>query len=166
VSKDPRVEASLEDFREQDALIVAIETELKAIHEAVSRLRAVRDQLEGLMKRTEHHAEGDAVAEAGRSLVEKLTEVEEALIQKRTVDMQTVLNWPSRLNHHYAYLRMSVDGGEGGVMDGARQRLADLSAQWSQHKATLNGLLNEELAAFNALVREKGVPTVIVPEKP
>jgi hypothetical protein len=51
-------------------------------------------------------------------------------------------------------------------MDGARQRLADLSAQWSQHKATLNGLLNEELAAFNALVREKGVPTVIVPEKP
>jgi hypothetical protein len=166
VKKDPRVEATAEDFREQDALVTEIEVELNAIHEAVIELRAVRDQLEEAVKRTEHHAEKDAIAEAGKALVEKLTEMEDTLIQKRTIDMQTILNAPSRLNHHYVYLRMSVDGGEGEVRNGARERLADLSAQWSQHKATLDGILGEELAAFNALVREKGVPAVIVPPNP
>jgi hypothetical protein len=165
VKKDPSVEATAEDFREQDSFVKEIEAELNAIHEAVIELRAVRDQLEVVMKRAEHHAEKDAIAEAGKALVEKLTEMEDTLIQKRTIDMQTILNAPSRLNHHYVYLRMSVDGGEGEVRNGARERLDDLSAQWSQHKATLDGFLGEELAAFNALVSEKGVPAVIVPFK-
>jgi hypothetical protein len=164
VLKDPRIEATQEDFVAQDELVVAIETELTALHEDVIRLRTVRDQIESLLKRAEDHESGESIQDSGKALVEKLTEMEDTLIQKRTVDGQTVINFPMRLNQHYIYLRGAVDGAEAWTTDGARDRLADLSAQWTEHKATLDRLLGEELDGFNALVRESGVPPIISPE--
>jgi hypothetical protein len=162
VLKDPRIEMPQEDFVAQDKLVVEIETELTALHEGVIRLRAVRDQIEDLLKRSEDHESGESIQEAGKAFVDKLTEMEDTLIQKRTVDGQTVINFPMRLNQHYIYLRGAVDGAEGWANDGARDRLADLSAQWTQHKVTLDSLLGEELDAFNAQVRDSGVPAVIL----
>ena len=63
-------------------------------------------------------------------------------------------------------MRSAVDEAEGRVTDGARQRLVDLTAQWNEYRATLDNLEGDELAAFNALVKEKGVPAVIVPTTP
>jgi hypothetical protein len=162
VLKDPRIEATQRDFEDQDKLIVEIEAELTALHEGVIRLRTVRDQIEDLLRRAKDHESGESIQEAGKALVEKLTEMEDTLIQKRTVDGQTVINFPMRLNQHYIYLRSAVDGAEAGTTDGARDRLADLSAQWTEHKAVLDRLLGYELDGFNALVRESGVPAVIL----
>jgi hypothetical protein len=36
-------------------------------------------------------------------------------------------------------------------------------ALWTQKRTTLDSLLGADLDAFNALVREKGIPSVIVP---
>jgi photosystem II stability/assembly factor-like uncharacterized protein len=166
VLKDPRIEATQGDFEDQDKLISEIEAELTALHEGVIRLRAVRDQIEDLLKRAEDHESGEAIQEAGKALVEKLTEMEDTLIQKRTVDGQTVINFPMRLNQHYIYLRSAVDGAEAGTTDGARDRLADLSAQWTDHKAVLDRLLGEELDGFNSLVHDSGIPAVILESGP
>ncbi len=138
-----------------------IEDTISALYGSVNRLRDVREQIEDFVARTKDEEGGGAVEEAGNALVEKLTEVEDALIQKRTVDGQTVINFPSRLNHHFSYLRGAVDGSEVGVIDGARERYGDLKAQWDEQKAKLDPLLGAELDAFNALVREKAIPLVI-----
>jgi hypothetical protein len=166
VLKDPRIEATASDFQEQDELLIEIESELASIHKGVLELRTVRDQINDLLKRAKDHESIDSIRESGEALMEKLTEMEDALIQKRTVDGQTVINFPMRLNQHYIYLRSAVDGSEAGTTDGARRRLSDLSAQWAEHQATLARLLGEELDRFNALVRESGVPAVIAPASP
>ena len=166
ILKDPRVEATTKEFEDQDTFLVTVDEQLAEIHQAVLRLRDVRDQVEDLMKRAEDHSGGEAVQEAGKELVDKLDALEDRLIQKRTVDGQTVINFPARLNHHFIFLRSAVDEAEGRVTDGARQRLVDLTAQWNEYRATLDNLEGDELAAFNALVKEKGVPAVIVPTTP
>ena len=161
VVKDPRVDTTLADFETQDRLLAEIEETVSALHGSVNRLRDVREQIEDFVSRAKEEEGGGAIEEAGDALVEKLTEVEDALIQKRTVDGQTVINFPSRLNHHFTYLRGAVDGSEVGVIDGARERYGDLKAQWDEQNAKLDPLLGAELDAFNTLVREKAIPLVI-----
>jgi len=163
VKKDPRVDTTLEAFREQDELLARIEREISSIHTSVGRLRDVRVQLEDFMERADGQDGGEAIREAGDALVLGLGEVEDALIQKRTVDGQTVINFPSRLNHHFVYLRGAVDGSELGLIDGARERSSDLMAEWDTQRGNLERLLGGDLDAFNALVRERGVRIVAPP---
>ncbi len=166
VVKDPRVDATPGDFAAQDQLAASINRDLGAIHAGVNHLRTVRDQLNDLLKRIKRGDSGDSragadtVEQAGKALVEKLDAMEDSLVQKKTVDGQTVINFPVRLDHHFLYLFGAVDGADAGVTDGARQRYADLSAEWTRLKTQLDTLLGPDLDAFNALVKEQGIPAV------
>lgn len=164
VLKDPRVEASQQDFIAQDELARRISEDLSAIHGEVNRLRSVRDQLEQFLRRLGEQNAADTVRRAGRDLVERLNALEDSLVQKRTVDGQTVINFPVRLNHHFIYLLGAVDGADAGVTQGARERYADLSAQWSRLREELEALLGPRLEAFNRLVRERGIAPIVAPE--
>ena len=163
VLQDPRVDATAADFSAQDAMLVTIADELTDIQQGVIQLRDVRGQVEEVMDRAKEHEAADTVTVVGKTLTGELDAVENTLIQKRTVDGQTVINWPSRLNFHYIRLHMTVDGTEGIVTQGARNLFADLSAQWRIHQATLAGILGPQLDAFNALIRSMGIPAIIIP---
>jgi hypothetical protein len=163
VLNDPRVEATLAGFREQDELVQEIAAELEELHEGVIVLRSVRDQIEDLLKRAEDTDAAAMLSDEGEELVEQLTAMEDSLVQKRTVDGQTVINFPTRLNFHYTYLMGAVESAEGVVTDGARQMFGDLRSQWLNYKTQLNDLLEVRLAQFNSLVAESDVPAVIVP---
>jgi len=161
IRADPRVESTAAGYRDQHELMLEISGELEEIHEAVLNLRGIREQIDGLTNRLKEHEGHDSIVTVGEELSSHLTALEDSLVQNRTVDGQTVINFPSRLNFQYIYLRGAVDGAEGRVTDGARELLADLSQIWERHRATLDQLLGEELDAFNALVREQGVPAVV-----
>jgi hypothetical protein len=71
-----------------------------------------------------------------------------------------------RLNQFFIYLRNAIDSSDVGPTDGQRARLADLATQWEAHRQTLDAVLGADLAAFNQLVRDKGVPAIVPPEVP
>ena len=163
VLADPRVETTTRGFQEQSDLMVELSMELEEIHEGVLNLRSAREQVETLLKRLEDQEGRDSIVAFGKALVEEFIALEDSLIQNRTVDGQTVINFPSRLNIQYVYLRGVVDGAEGLVTDGSHRLRNDLAAIWSTHRAELRRLLGAELDAFNALVREEDVPAVVIP---
>jgi len=162
VLPDPRVDATPADFRAQDELVAAVTKDLSDLHAGVIRLRGVRDQLHALSQRQANELP-DTVQRAARALIARLDAMEDSLVQKRTVDGQTVINFPVRLNHHFIYLMNAIEAADAGPTDGQRRRYADLSAQWARLRRTLDSLLGPDLAAFNALVKERGVPAVVVP---
>jgi hypothetical protein len=135
---------------------------LNDIHRVI-RLRGVRSQVEEVMKRAKGADGADVIEKSGKALVEKVNALEDALVQKRVVDGQTVINYPMRLNQFYIYLRSSIDGSDVGLTDGQLERLGDLSEQWLKQRATLRTTLDEDLGAFNRLVRTRNVPAVVVP---
>ena len=163
VALDPRLDTAAAALEAQDSLAAEVLAELTQVHDGVIRLRDVRNQVEDVVKRAGTADGAEAVQKGGRSLVEKLNALEDLLVQKRVVDGQTVINFPMRLNQFYIYLHGAIDGSDVGVTNGQRARLADLSAQWTRHRATLDALLGTEVAAFNQLARERNVPAVVVP---
>jgi len=163
VLADPRVAATALGFQEQDDLMVDISGELEEIHEGVLQLRSASEQVQALVDRLEDQDGRDSIVAFGKRLVEDFAALEDSLIQNRTVDGQTVINFPSRLNVQYVYLRGVVDEAEGLVTDGAHRLRADLGAIWSGYRIELQTLLGPELGAFNALVREENVPAVVIP---
>jgi photosystem II stability/assembly factor-like uncharacterized protein len=163
VKMDPRVNTALAELQAQDDLVTRVEAELTDIHKSVVRLRSVRAQVDDLMKRSKDVPGGDALQKSGQAIVDKLNAVEDALVQKRVVDGQTVINFPMRLNQFYIYLRSAIDESDVGPTDGQRARFADLQKDWQKQRGALGAVLDDELGAFNRLVRERNVPAVIVP---
>ncbi len=160
---DPRAEATVADLQEQDALLAQVDRELAGLHTAITQLRSVRDQVEALLSRIEDGADVDAVRTAGASLTDSLTTLEGVLVQTRTTSsVQTVINFRNRLNYHYVALRLQVDAADGAPTAGQHDRFTDLSGEWSGHRAHMEGVLRDELGRFNELVRELGLPAVMV----
>jgi photosystem II stability/assembly factor-like uncharacterized protein len=162
VKMDPRVTTPLAELQAQDDLVVRVDERLNEIHRAVIRLRDARTQIEDVMKRARGTPGADAIEKSGKALVDRLNALEDALVQKRVVDGQTVINFPMRLNQFFIYLRSAIDDSDLGTTDGQRDRLGDLSEQWQQQQRALTAALGDELGAFNRLVRDRNVPAVVV----
>jgi hypothetical protein len=166
VKKDPRLDTPMAALQEQEDFLRNVANEISAIHGSVVRLRGARDQIQAFLDRTKEREDAAPIQESGKALVEKLGAIEDQLIQKRTVDGQTVINFPVQLNHHFIILHGAVDSSEEGLIEGAKDRLSDLMAQWNEKKGALDALLGAELEKFNALVREKAIPAVAPPGSP
>jgi len=162
IRMDPRVTTPLAELQAQDDLVQRVDERLNELHRTVIRLRSARSQVEDLNKRTKGTPGGDAIEKSGKALVDKLNALEDAIVQKRVVDGQTVINFPMRLNQFFIYLRSAIDESDQGTTDGQRDRLGDLSEQWQTHQRTATSLFGDELTAFNRLVRERNVPAVVV----
>ncbi len=160
VQKDPRVDTTLAAFREQDAFLERLEATISEVHTSVTKVRDVKGQVEAVVARAKGMDGVEEVQTAADALVAGLTEVEDALIQKRTVDGQTVINFPTQLNHRLIFLRGAVDGSEVGLIDGARERFDDLMAEWDEERSKLGELIDSDLEAFNQLVVDKRIPPV------
>jgi photosystem II stability/assembly factor-like uncharacterized protein len=167
VLKDPRVETTLAEFREQDQLLRSILAETEALHRSVVQVDGVREQINAILERLpEESTEAtERVQELGSALVDSLTIAEDSLVQRRTVDGQTVLNAPSRINFQYIYLHGEVDRADDGVTNGARDVLRDLNARWYPVREWLEVLLEDRIDAFNEAVQEAGIPPVDKPKK-
>lgn len=165
VRMDPRADATMAEYVEQDAFVASVAAELAAIHNAVARNNDVRGQIDELLERLGDDAPQD-VTDEGTSLSTDLETVADSLYQRRTVDGQTVINFPSRLKFQYVFLHGNSDGADAGVSMGSTDVLQDLGARWSVHQATNDELLGPRLDAFNEMVREAGFSIIIAPPRP
>ena len=76
VVNDLRVQTPHADLVEQQELLLAMRDKISAVHEAIIRLRSVREQVEGWKKRLGDHAEG---LQACDKLLGELAPIEDAL---------------------------------------------------------------------------------------
>jgi len=165
VKKDPRVNATPQQFAEQSKLLAEIDGELDDLHKSVNRMRAVHGQIDDILKRAKDSGlDSAALQSSGKALADKLDAEEEMLVQKRTVDGQTVINFPTKLAHHLTVLHNFVDEAEAEVTDGARARAADLAKIWKEKKVEVENLLGPQLESFNKQVAAAKMNYVTIPK--
>ena len=159
VRKDPRLATTDEDYRKQYDLLVKIRGKVTETHDAISRIRETRDQVKGVSERAK---DDKAIADAADALSRKLTAVEEELYQTKNQSSQDPLNFPIRLNNKLAALAGVVGGGDAAPTDQAYVVYEDLTGKIDVQLARLRAVMESDVPAFNALVRERNVPAVVI----
>jgi exonuclease VII large subunit len=160
---DPRISASQHDLEAQYALAVQVRDALSQTNDAIRTIRSLRAQVEEWERRTKKQKDAEAIAEAGRALKEKLTALEEELIQTKAKSRQDTLNYPIKLNTKIAFLGFAVGSAEAAPTRQAQQLYEELAGKLAEYLKQLQALIETEVAAFNARVRELGVSAVLPP---
>jgi len=128
VLPDPRLDIPAAAFAEQQALLAAVWERLDGIHRAVAAVRELRDRL----AETAETAEALIVWEAG-------------IVEPRQETVQDFVALPGKLTAQLMFLLIVLDETEPEVTRGARQRAADLEAEWAVHEARLREILESRL---------------------
>ncbi|MEX0287671.1 MAG: glycosyl hydrolase [Flavobacteriaceae bacterium] len=165
VLPNPKVKATMEDFKEQQQVLNKIENTIKDIHEAVNDMRSAKAQLEhyaGLLKKDEN---AKALLEKGKELMERIDSWEQNLIQPKQKTFQDVINFNNKLNAQLMHLKGYVDTAEPKVTQGAKERLNDLLGEWSTYLKERNSIVDEEMAAYNKMYGELGLPAIIIKQE-
>ncbi|MGH9337099.1 MAG: glycosyl hydrolase, partial [Vicinamibacteria bacterium] len=104
VMKDPRIPATQADLEDQFQLAVKVRDLFSESHDALKKIRSVREQVEELTSRLKDAKAGDGLEEPAKALTEKLTEIEEKIYQTKNESMQDPLNFQPMLDNRIANL--------------------------------------------------------------
>jgi hypothetical protein len=155
VLKDPRVPSSIADLEEQFQLLIDIRDALTETYGGIGTIRGLRGEVEQAIE----VADEDLI-EAGNELSDKLTDVEHGMIEPRIEYREDCWNFPSRLNHFLAYLAQKVGTGDYRPTDAASARYVELRVMLDDQLARLTEVLENDLADFNDMLRDRGKPPV------
>lgn len=160
--KDPRYPSTDADIQAQFDFLMKVRDKVTETHQAIKNIRKAREQMNQLMAKIKGNDQYAEVEEAGKDLMAKMTEVEEALYQTKNRSGQDPLNFPIRLNNKLAALLGVAGGGEWAPTAQSEQVRVELTQQIDAELAKLDGLMKTDLPAFNRLVKEKSVDAIII----
>ncbi len=159
--KDPRVEATQEDFDAQFALALRIRDKLSETHDSINMIRSTRSQVTEWATRAEGTAAQDAVSDAADALKAKLDEIEGALIQTEYKGARDRLHMPIKLNAKLAGLMPVVSAGDYRPPQQAYAVLDHFSELLDTQFAALQSVIDEDLDEFQNLLAEMEVPAIV-----
>jgi hypothetical protein len=156
IRKDPRLkDITQRDIREQFQFAQQIVGWTSDANEAVIAIRGCKTQIDARIE------QGDAeVDQAGESLQERLTRVEEAIYQTRLLSGQDPLNYPIRLNNKIAALLGVVESADDRPTDQSYDVFSFLSGELGTELERLGTITERQVPAFNELLREKGLQPI------
>ena len=158
--KDPRVDATQEDFDAQFELAINLRDKISETHDNINRLRSARSQVEEWAKRAKGTAAEQAVSDGAESVTSKLNEIETALIQTGYKGARDRLHMPVRWNAKLAGLMPVVTSGDYRPPRQAYDVFAEFSEVLDGYSASLQQVLDEDLDEFQNLLAELEVPLI------
>ena len=156
--KDPRLDATPEDYAKQLSLSIQVRDKLTDTNDAVIRIRELRAQLEPYTKR-----DSKKVADAAKALIEKMTAVEEALYQTKNRASEDPLNYPIKLNNKLAHVLGVVQSSDNQPTQQSYMVYEELATQVNAELKKLEAIAGPELTAFNKMIRDENVAAVQAP---
>jgi photosystem II stability/assembly factor-like uncharacterized protein len=166
IVKDPRVAATQEDFDAQFELLIQIRDKLSETHDAINRIRNVKTQLDGWIRRAEDQPNAREIAAAARRVKRQLAEIEDELIQTKAKGQLDSINFPTRLNAKLAALTSVVASADGPPTRQSYEVFQELSGKIDEQIRRLDGVIAADIAEFNQQVRTADLPAIVPSSKP
>jgi hypothetical protein len=149
IAKDPRYpEITDADLQQQFTLAMQIRDKVTQAHEAILRIRHLKEQ----GKDRAEHAKDQKLTGAVDAFSAKLTTIEGEIYQYKNQSNQDPLNFPIRLNNKLAALQNIVESGDGRPTKQSLDVFADLSAQLDTQLQALDARVKADLPPLNKQV--------------
>jgi photosystem II stability/assembly factor-like uncharacterized protein len=159
--KDPRVAASQADFDAQFALLIKIRDQLSETHDAVNKLRSIRQQVDEWVKRATNHSAAATVSSAANSLKEKLAAIEDELIQVNYRGARDRLNLPAKLNAKLAELSSVVAAADGAPPQQVHEVFHEVTGRIGKELQRLDEVISNDVSEFANLIQELKLPVIV-----
>ncbi|WKN42729.1 glycosyl hydrolase [Tunicatimonas pelagia] len=159
---DPRWASTTEDLQAQFDLAVAVRDTLTAVHDLIRTIRSARTQINEIAQRSKMAEYQIKLGNESAELSEKLTALEEELIQTRSESSQDPINYPVKLDNQYSYLYTVVHSQDAYPTKGCYERFDDLNGKLAQYRQQFNELLQTDIQAFEETVENAGIPRLIL----
>ena len=163
IKADPRVEASPEDMAAQFDFMKAVQDKVSEAHQAILDLRSVREQIKTFQSRLPKDASPE-LKDAGKAIIDGLTEVEEALYQTKNRSRQDPLNYPIRLTNKLAHLNSLTGIGTYKPTAAAYAVKDEISGLIDAELEKYRSILADKVPRYNRMILEQGVQVIKVPE--
>lgn len=148
VVKDPRVNLSDADLREQFRFLVAVRDKLTETHDTVRKLREMRTQAEAAVRKAQGTPGADRLSQELKVLNDKLYPIEERLSQFRAKDVQDLTNYGDGIDDKLANLLDQAGRADTRPTKAERDVFEYLSGEFKQRQASLD-LVRSPFAARN-----------------
>jgi photosystem II stability/assembly factor-like uncharacterized protein len=162
--KDPHSTGSDADIQAQIQLVSALRNEMDALAASVNQIESVRSQIASLEKQLGTEETSKAIRKAADDLAEKLTATEGKVLQlKLTGRGQDDVRDPPMLLQKISYLAAEVSGSSDfpPTMQQAAVQ-AELKKQGDASQQEMQQVLATDVAAFNAMLRERNIANITV----
>jgi photosystem II stability/assembly factor-like uncharacterized protein len=160
---DPRLEGIVADpvaeYAELDRLSASLYGAASEMAQGVRDLRQVKEQLDFILE-VSTSAE---VTEGGESLNGTMDEWTAKILQKELKTFQNHYQHEARLLMKYKDLLERIGGANIPVTEGVREVTADYLDVWSGIQAELQAIKNEDIPAYNEVLRRAGLPEIYLP---
>ncbi|MGJ3234603.1 WD40/YVTN/BNR-like repeat-containing protein [Marivirga sp.] len=156
IVKDPRSSATQEDLKAQFDFQNGVIAKLSETNLAIKDIRKARVQIEDVIKK----AEADTIKNMGKSILDEMKEIEEALYQTKNRSGQDPLNYPIRLNNKLGHLNSLMGMGDNRPTESAIEFRKEVTARIDKHLDALKAILENDVTAFNELVQANQVKAV------
>ena len=165
---DPRLDVSQADYEEQFRVAMAVRDTIQAVHDAIRTVREVTAQIESATEGATAAGMGDRVQPLADSIARGLEGVEVQLNQTRAESGQDPIRFAGMLDNQLAELYGAVTGSDGYISggpegrptEGSMERLQTLNVEWAARRSELLVILQNDVARFNRLMEELGLPAV------
>ena len=159
---NPNLNYSAADFKDQQELLIKIETAIKNIHESVTQMRNAQAQLKYYSNILKEKDSFTKLYDQAQSIEEQLKNCEKELIQPNQKTFQDVINFNNKLNAELMHLKGYVDTDDPKVTQGAKDRYRDLNETWQKHKDELKKIIEDDFRSFEENYRAAKVPVLNV----
>ena len=166
IMKDPRTSSTVADLQAQFDFIASANATLTEAHQGIKRIRDVRSQVNTIAERSKGQEGMEELHEAGKTMLEKLKEVEEAIYQTKNQSRQDPLNFPIRLNNKLAHVKVTVQRSE---YRPTQQQIAvkdELTNAINAELEKLEAVLDSDLPAYNQMAKNLDIPAVFIKKGP
>jgi len=159
---NPNMNYSAADFKDQQELLIKIETAIKNIHESVTQMRNAQAQLKYYSNILKEKDSFTKLYDQAQSIENRLKNWEKELIQPNQKTFQDVINFNNKLNAELPHLKGYVDTDDPKVTQGAKDRYRDLNETWQNHKDELKKIIEDDFRSFEENYRTAKVPVLNV----
>lgn len=166
IRPDPRwTHVKKEDYQAQLDLVLDIQNMITEAHKRIKNLRALRDQMESTSELAVRAGHSEEIKEMSKEIAEKLTAVEDLIIQNKAEASQDNINYPRVFTNHIGRLHGVAMNAHHRPTGGVLERYDDVKKEYAEIVEKYRKVVDQEIPKFNALLKKEKLTGLIVPEK-
>jgi hypothetical protein len=167
VLKDPNSGGSEDEIKEQNQLSLKLKDTLNTAAETVNAIESLRAQIVSLKRAVGASPTQQALIASSGDLDKKLLKIEDTLIKTRATGAGSdMLRYSPEIIDKLGYLSAGVASSDYRPTEQDQQVYDLLHRQLSNPLEELSSVLAKDVAGFNSMLRERGLPGGLIVARP